>query len=293
MKRLITVTVLAALLALFPFVLNGKGPGKVRARVGTYNLRMSPLDKGEDAWELRRPRLSRSILKSGFDILGLQECDKRMQACLLEDIGDRYSFKFFSPYSQDGEGSRAQGIAWRSDRYELSAYHFFWTSDPPELMADNDPRRSGGFHRRGGCCGIITHRKSGVRFFFMVTHAPLNRAANAASAKIFIEMEKKYNPDGLPSIFVGDMNTRPNTPCSEELRTWWTDSFSAAPSRKGPEGTFCSLDPSKEIDPERRIDYIYVRGKIRLRRYVCERRLYDGRYASDHLPVWADMEILQ
>ena len=73
--------------------------------LGTYNLRMEHLDIGRDnRWEVRKPRLMESLRGAGFDAAGLQEVNSRMQRDLMEEFGDEYSFWFFSPYSQTGEG---------------------------------------------------------------------------------------------------------------------------------------------------------------------------------------------
>lgn len=49
-----------------------------------------------------------------------------------------------------------------------------------------------------------------------------------------------YNPDGIPSILVGDMNAAMDDASSKTLRTHWNDSFLTVESDfiSGPVGTF-------------------------------------------------------
>ena len=106
-------------------------------------------------------------------------------------------------------------------------------------------------------------------------------------------MERRYNTGGLPSVFVGDLNAPPSARASSVLRETWTDSYMCLPdgSKSGPEGTFNGFRMPLP-DSTRRIDYVYFKGPgIRPVEYVCNGSLYDGCYASDHFPVYVEMEI--
>jgi endonuclease/exonuclease/phosphatase family metal-dependent hydrolase len=268
-------------------------------RIGTYNLRRAKLDAASPVnnWEARAPRLVQSFLDSGFDICGVQEVDSAEQESLprmLNERGAGYDSWFFGPYADDGVGTKAHGLLWKKDRFTLEGEpHFFWVSDPPELKQYNDSI-PGHKYIRGGFC-VTMKENSGRRIFVMVTHGPLNKEAHAQNARIFPEIEKKYNAEGLPSFFLGDFNARETDACSEIYRSWWTDSYHAfdgnPAARKGPVGTFNAW--RWQAPPmERRIDFIYFRGKgVTPLRYVCDNTLFGGLFASDHFPVWVDFDI--
>ena len=274
----------------------------VELRVGSYNLRRSPLDKKspDNNWQVREPRLIQSILDCKFDFCGLQEVDSPEQESIprmLAERGAEYDSYFFGPYAEDGHGTKAHGLIWRKDRFRLvGTPHYFWVSDPPELMQVNDLRPDiGGKFIRGGFFVILKDRKAGKKYFVMVTHAPLNKEQHAANAHVFVDMERKYNPKGMPSFFMGDFNVNEEGAASIYYRTWWTDSFhafDASPElRKGPVGTFNSWK-NVEPEPARRIDFIYYRGKgVTPLRYTCDNTLYDGHFPSDHFPVYVDFKI--
>lgn len=107
-------------------------------------------------------------------------------------------------------------------------------------------------------------------------------------------MEKKYNPQGYPSFFVGDMNAAPAGPASVEYRKYWIDAYLkvGASGRTGPFATYNGFDLDLDMyQSDGRIDYVYYRGAVTPLKYVCSDTRYDGYYASDHLPVYADMKL--
>ena len=268
---------------------SGQSSGKTAVRLGSYNLRMHNLDTdGDNKWDVRKDRLKQSIEDCDFDVFGIQEVSSTMQTWLKSEFGSRYTFFFFSPYSQGGSGDRAQGICVRSSAFSMSEQHFFWASDTPDNMSTNDTGSSGSFSR-GGCCCVVTHKQSGVKFFFMNNHGCLNSEPNAAYAGVYIEQEKRFNPAGLPSFFVGDMNARPEYKATETYRSYWKDSYDTALKRSGASGSFNGYS---SMSGKYRIDFVYHRGGgIVVDELTISNKLYDGKYASDHFPVIANCTI--
>ena len=267
-------------------------------RIGSYNLRVTT-DSGINSWEQRRDRLVQSIADNDFDVFGVQEADITIQSDLpnlLRAAGLNYNYRFFSPYNQAGSGDKAQGIFYKSPEFTLQNWQFFWVSDTPDESTVNDTGGSGSY-RRGGCCAVMRdNSRENLRFFFMVTHGHLNSGTNEKYADVYEEQEKRFNTENLPSILVGDLNAVPTSNTSSVLRTYWEDSFMYLPDDKktGPSGTYNGFDHNKNMETARRIDYIYFRGDdIEPLEYVCNDALYDGEFASDHFPIYVDMEISQ
>jgi len=270
-------------------------------RIGSYNLRISSDKDYENGngWDTRKAKVVSTIRKNDCDIIGLQEVTgpgnggqeigRNMQSDLREELGDTYEFLFFSPYSQDGNGKSANGIAFKKEMFEISDIHYFWATETPDVMSSNDGR-----HNRGGLCAVFTHRESGVRFFFMETHGPLNKEFNTIAAPYYLEIEKKYNPGCLPSIFVGDMNFYDSSEGYATFCTWWKDSYQVLlPSGNvsGPRGTFNGFKIDRDMEKAGRIDYIFFRGQTTPVRYVCDPSMFDGRYPSDHCPIFCDFRL--
>ena len=263
-------------------------------RLGTYNVWISKIGKGDYAWDVRKNRLAQSVADLDMDVFGIQEVDLRIQEelpGLLKKSGAAdYEWYIFSPYSADGKGNKAQALLYRKDRFKLLESHNFWMSETPEVMSKGWDEKK--FYR-GGFCVVLKDKKSGKKIFVMHSHFPLGKEARKHAADVCIEMEKKYNKEGLPSFLIGDLNNRPDTPGSERLRTYWTDSYLYLPAERR-EGSFGNFNGAKtDIDPDkdpRRIDYVYFRNALPLK-YCCSNNKYDGFWPSDHCAVYVDMKL--
>ena len=257
-------------------------------RVGTFNVRSADIDEDDDNndWENRKPRVIKSIQANDFDFFGVNEVTKDIAPYLTEMLKDKYELKYFNPY--DGLSSKyaAQGLAYKKDKYTLSDWHVFYLSETPDRPSKND-----GNHCRGGCCGVLTHKATGIKIFVMVTHGALDDTARDTYAHICSDMEKKYNTEGYPSFFVGDMNAGPTASATKTYLKHWKDAFLEAPERIGPKATFSSFNLNQDLNLEsKRIDYVYFRNAVPLK-YVCDDTRYDGYWPSDHFPIYADMKI--
>ena len=282
---------------LFAFILlvSASSCGTPSLRVGSFNIWRSDLGKNEYEWSVRKYRLVNAIKDVDFDIFGAQEVDTTMireLPILFKEAGLDYNIFIFSPYREDGgTGNKAQAVIYKSDRLQMLEDHHFWFSETPDVM-------SGGWDemkfRRGGFCCVFRDKKTGRDFFFMHSHMPLGKEANLHAATIINEKANQYNRNNLPAIFVGDLNTRPESASSEILRKYWTDTYLALPADKktGPHGTFNSHNVEKDMETAQRIDYIYTRGEeVQTLNYCCDTRKYDGLYPSDHCPIYSDIVI--
>lgn len=269
----------------------------IECRIGTYNLLCpgsKPKNDGYD-WPVRRERMAETIADIGFDIFGVEEFDTEIQndlPSLVEKAGGDYEWFIFSPYDKDGGvGRKAQGIAYRKERFTMLESHHFWLSPTPDEKSKGWDERK---YTRGACCAIFKENKSGLRFFLMVSHMPLGKEANANVASVILERARMYNPENLPSFFVGDLNTREWTESSKLFRTYWNDSFLTLPAeaRTGSAGTFNKRGQNEDMSLAPRIDYVYYRGEgVTPVGYTCDNRRFEGYYPSDHCPVYVDFII--
>ena len=276
--------------------------GGTAVRVGTYNLRViANEDNEQNNWENRKDRVVQSIKDCNFDVFGVNECSKGIREYLETELASVYSGKYFNPYSATGidDSSKVEyiGILYNNANFTLSDWHYFWqaadvASSAKKPSSQNDVKADGsGKYYRGGCCCILTHKSSDKKLFVMATHGCLDQESRELYAATYSGIEKKYNPNGYPSFFVGDMNARPASQTSEIYRKYWKDSYiELYPGRvSGPFTTFCGFNPDLDLETDpRRIDFIYYRGAEPFN-YVCSDRMYDGYYPSDHLPVYVDM----
>ncbi|MBQ2026797.1 MAG: hypothetical protein II214_02740, partial [Alistipes sp.] len=115
------------------------------------------------------------------------------------------------------------------------------------------------------------------------------------------EFDKKYNTQGLPTIVVGDMNSRPGDGFHQNMLKHFEDCYLVAEKKCGTIGTFNSgAGTDKNFTLEhRRIDHIYVhstdKGEIKVKSYEVNRDKYNVggqmHYPSDHNPVVVDLKL--
>lgn len=270
---------------------NAEEKVEMNVRLGTYNLRMEQADEAaENKWAVRKDRLLVSIRENAFGIFGVQEVNTTMQSWLKTNFGSEYEIFFFSPYSQSGTGDKAQGILFKAKEFDLISKGFFWASNTPDIMTKNDTGDQGNFSR-GGNWVILKHKETGIELFFMNTHGCLNSQPNKDNAIYYKQIEQKYNTRSLPSFFVGDMNARPTYDAIATFKLHWKDSYDVVASDKksGPENTYNGFTATQG---KYRLDYVFCRGdKYKVNAYCVNNKLYNGQFASDHFPVYADVTI--
>lgn len=259
-------------------------------RIGTYNIRIQSSSDGDNNWPTRKPITVQSIKDIDFDIFGLQEAQTYHHTYLQETLGDIYGFEWFCPNT--GSSKESVGIAYKKSEWSLAKLNKFYINSDPDTQAKCDTGSSGNYYR-GALCGTLIHKKTGTKLFFMSTHGCLNKEPNNTYAYLYPEQEARFNPDGLPSFFVGDLNARPDWDSSVLFRTYWNDTYLTIDEtlRQGCEDTFNGWD-SPEGRADRRIDFVYYKGAgVTPTLYKCDNTLYDGKYPSDHWPVYADFTI--
>lgn len=117
--------------------------------------------------------------------------------------------------------------------------------------------------------------KGGAAMTAVSAHLGLDAAERTRHLTEITELVARH--DNASAVIAADMNERPGAPSWSRLAEHYTDVGAADPTP-----TFSTADP------RRRIDGIFIRGPIEVRRYqVLDSP--DVRAASDHRPVVADM----
>ena len=272
------------------------GAEKVNSvRIGTYNLRyINNNDAEENQWENRKGRVKQSILDNDFDIFAVQECSAGIKTYLESELSSVYSGNYFSPYAGNSSKEEYIALLYKKDKFTLSDWQTFWLADDiSKINSVSEPNDASGesTYYRGGCCAVLTEIATNKKMFVISTHGCLGAEYRARYAGIYAEVEKKYNTGGYPAFLLGDMNSRPTDAASVEYRKYWNDVYrSVAPDMiAGPFATYNAFNLDRDLNADtKRLDYIYYRNATPLN-YVCNSKKYDGLYASDHLPVYADM----
>lgn len=277
--------VVLRLVALLSLCLAGpilaRSPDAARLRVITFNVRYPNPDDGANVWANRRTLLAQTIAAANPDIIGTQELFASQGADVIRALP---AYSWFGRDRRGGDADEHMGIFYRRDRLRLIDHGDYWLSDTPAVVGSMAwgttlPRMVnwGIFETRGA------RRQRFVLFDTHFAHRDEDDGARERSAALVLA---KLGPiaGALPIILTGDMNATPDSAAYRLLAGRLTDAWGASPVRDGPERTFHDFTGT----PDRRIDYIFVRGFTPLRAQV--RTDHSGAvYPSDHFPVVAEL----
>lgn len=229
----------------------------VRLRVATYNIRKSV---GLD-WRRRPERILEVLREIKADVVALQEVDKRLgsrQTTLsreaLAEAGWRTA----------GVSRRPLSIGWHGNTILLGPETALREARAMELPA---------LEPRGAAWAELTVRGRDVRVIGL--HLGLTGGQRLKQVAAILSALERAPPE--PTVLMGDTNEwRPDAGCLALL----AETCRLAPPRP-------TFHASRPVAP---LDRIAVSADITIRE-VHAHRSEAARRASDHLPLWADLEL--
>ena len=264
-------------------------------RIMSFNIRLPNPDDGIHYWEHRQDLVYGLIRFHKVDLLGVQEAHRSQ----LEDITHHLpEYAWFGVCRTDGSLSpnpdnEFSAILYRKDRFELIEGNTFWLSETPDQPGSKSwdaalPR-------------IVTWAKlkdkiTGQTFIHFNTHFDhMGEVARGESAKLL--MHKIPGIAGLlPVVVTGDFNCterdyafRVITDASHPVILHDALSVSRTP-HYGPMNSFASNFQVSGLKGNR-IDFIFVNDKVDVLKHAILSDSWQGRLASDHLPVMAEIMI--
>ncbi len=254
----------------------------------TFNIRYDEPQDKENAWPNRKELVASMIRFHHADLVGVQEA----LASQLRDLE-----KLLPEYSWVGVGrtdGKAAGefsaILYRRSRFKQLESSTFWLSETPEVSSKGWdaalPR-------------IVTWIKlrdlqTGKIFYHFNTHFD-HRGVRARyeSARLLLDRTAQISKD-LPAVVTGDFNFTESsdgykllTAKNSEKNSILRDArYVSEHDHHGPTSTFNEF---KALIPDRKIDYVFVKGNIRVLQHGVLSDTWDGRFASDHFPVLAEI----
>lgn len=288
-----------------------KADTELNLRIGSYNVwshsaRQSKIKKGVSesrSWDNNKKAVAELIVKLDCDLIGMQEvtsvCRDDLTKLVKKSGGKKYKLWWVNTYPEGHKRVVGNAVFYDKKKFKLSEQNIYYFSQLPEAMSKGgDGKR----RYRGALTTVVTHKKTGKKFFFIATHGPLKREAFSNAGLALVEFDQKYNKEGLPTIVVGDMNARPGQAFHQAMCAYYEDCYLVAEKTCGTIGTFNGSGESEQnfSKSTRRIDHIYIRstdkGKLTTKDYKVNRDKYvmpDGQkhYPSDHNPVIVEMTL--
>ena len=264
-------------------------------RVATFNIRIDidrngkPVDRGENAWPMRLPRVVKVIRDGRFDLIGFQEVTTNMWPDLVAALPG-YAFA-------DGPDKNGPNpIAYNPGLFEcIDSGRFALSARPDDFNAPT-----------WGSPGVricqwarLKHRATGRTIRVFCQHQDWkSQESRSKGMALVVEKAKQAISDGEDVIMVGDLNEMvgatvpwsppdPDRPFGDSVRIAkeaLRDSFDAAETpHTGPAFTYHGYKPSATL----RLDYIFVSDAFRVLSHHTHADRPDGRFPSDHDAVSA------
>jgi endonuclease/exonuclease/phosphatase family metal-dependent hydrolase len=163
----------------------------------------------------------------------------------------------------------------------------FWLSETPDVPGSMSWDVS---LPRMVTWGLFEIQGSGKRFYYFNTHFPHRKEDEAARlncARVIAGRIEKL-PKNVPFILTGDFNAPAGGEVYKVFAGALEDAWVTAAKRSGPE---CTLSGFTGRTTGPRIDWILYRGGWKALEAETVTKNDNGRYPSDHYPVFAALEL--
>lgn len=262
--------------------------GEADVRVLTFNIRYGTAPDGPDAWTHRAQRVYDVIREQDADFVGLQE------ALRFQIDGIRGAVPGYGEVGvgrEDGrEGGEYSAILYSTDRWRVADSDTFWLSDTPNVPGS---KSWGNEITRIVTWARFIEKDSGRAVRVYNTHFDhQSQPSRMKSAQLLAEHIAEREPRD-PVIVTGDFNSGEDNPAILYLKSEngrspvrLVDTFRVLHPDATSVGTFGEFLGHRNGP---KIDYIFAEPGMRVRAAGIIHESNDGRYPSDHYPVYAEI----
>jgi len=254
-------------------------------KVMTYNIRLDLKSDGLNAWDNRKDFFTAQIGFYEPDIFGVQEARPNQ----VLDIAKALPQYSYVGVGRDGNNTgEASNIFYKKSRFQLKDSGTFWLSETPGVVSKGWDAA----YNRVCTYVLLKDKKSKKQFWFFNTHLDnVGVTARRKGVELILSKMKELDTSNLPVIFTGDLNSEPNDPLIQYLKTQLTDTREVSMHQPfGPSGSFNGFKHDQVVTML--IDYIFVShsSPLVVNKYAILSDSKNLRYPSDHLPVYVELE---
>jgi endonuclease/exonuclease/phosphatase family metal-dependent hydrolase len=256
-------------------------------KVMTYNIRVA-FDEGENSWDNRKEMVASIIKMYGADIVGLQEALRTQ----LDDMTKLLpEFAWIGAGRDDGkEAGEYSAIFYKKNRFEVLEDTTIWLSETPEKPSLGWDAA----YKRIITWAKLKDKETGKVFYLFNTHFDhKGEMARLESADLLNDKVAEI-ADKTPAVITGDLNFTPDSKGYKILtggrRNYLFDTQKLAEvDSSGLNITFNGFGES--LNNGNKIDYIFIKNEIEVKKHLIISDTINGRYPSDHMPVLAEIRI--
>ncbi len=255
-------------------------------RVMSYNIRCGSCERANDVnhWSRRKFLVADVIQKSDADVIGLQEAELFQVQDLSSLLRD---FAWVGLGRDDGqEKGEMTAVLVRRSAFAITSSKTLWLSPTPD-------RPSKGWDAMLNRTLTLLHLKSlrtGQELSFLNTHFDhIGKVARNESGKLIAKVVQELGPNRAV-IMSGDFNSDANFPGYQSLNESLRDA--ARMSLTPLSGGGISFNGfGTDLQPNNKIDYVFVSPEVEVLSHRLITELYDGLYPSDHFPVLVQLRL--
>ena len=251
-------------------------------KIMSFNIRCGNV--GAESWSDRIDIVCQTILESGADSVGIQEATPEWMAAQKEKLGHKYDYVGIGRDDGNNEGEYSP-VFFLIDKYEAVERDNFWLSETPNEVSygwDAVCRRICSWAR-------LRDKTTGKEYVHINTHFDhIGVEARRNSVEMIIKHAKTFVD--IPVVFTADMNVVEGT----ENYNQFVNSNYFDDTKKLAHDTmhYCTYHDTKpEEHKDEVIDYVMINKGFKALKYVVMTEGIDGRFVSDHYPIYAEVEI--
>ena len=253
-------------------------------RVMTFNIRCTSL--GMIKRSTRNDEVIETIKRGMPDSFGVQEATPTWMKYLKKELKDLYDCVGVGRANGKNSGEYS-AIFYLKDKYNVYDSDTFWLSETPEK-----PSKGWDASMNRICTwAVLEDKETGVMYVHINAHFD-HKGTEAQSKSIDLILDKVKQYENFPVVFTADMNIKEGTDLYNKIadsKILW-DTKKISPDTMD-YLTFHNLEPS--ANEGRILDYIMINecpgfGVVS---YKVVTAGIDGKFVSDHYPVYADLFI--
>lgn len=253
---------------------------EVEMRIMSFNIRCSNV--GNDTWEDRIGIVSQTMLDSEADSIGVQEATPEWMATLKETVGEKYAYVGVGRDDGDNEGEYS-AIFYLKDKYDIEDSGTFWLSETPDKVSFGWDAAC----RRVCTWAVLVNKETGEKYAHLNSHFDhIGIAARKNSVDLIVNKAKEFAD--IPVVFTADMNVREG---SENYNQFVNSGVLNDTKKLAPDTMdYCTYHDTKPQNHDGDvIDYVMINDNFEAVSYKVVTEGIDGRFVSDHYPVYADI----
>ena len=251
-------------------------------RVMSFNIRGADVN-GVSATRRRMLALE-EILRVAPDSLGVQEAKP----------GWMFWLRMLPQYGIVGEARDGKGrdeacpVLYNREKYKLIDHDTFWLSETPDEVSFGWDAAC----RRVCTWALLEDKQDGARYVHVNTHFDhVGRTAVRESAKMIMAFIQEKFTD-VPIVLTADLNAQPGSTAYNIMTETLVDARVSAPDCPDECRTLYTYHDGKpDGDELLMLDYVLCGEGVSALSYRTVTDGVNGRFVSDHFPIYADVRI--